>query len=120
MTRSKSDPSGVSRRDYVTARTVSQLLFAMTKRSDWMDYYNGLPIAGVDGTLKKRMIGTAAQGNVHAKTGTVGEVSCLSGYFSGKSGEKYLFSILLNNFADSSGGARQIQDSMAITLINSL
>ena len=46
-----------------------------------MKYYiNSFPIAGVDGTLENRMLKTPAEKNVHAKTGTLTGVSCLSGY----------------------------------------
>ena len=59
---------------------VSLLRYAYLKRDIMAVLYPSLPIAGVDGTLKKRMKGGAAQGNVHAKTGTVSGVSSLAGY----------------------------------------
>ena len=104
------DGCGVSRRDYVTARSISQLLVGMHGRKDWPLYYRSLPIAGVDGTLRSRMTGTAAANNVHAKTGTLSQVRALSGYVTGRSGQLYVFSLLMNNFPGTARSAGAVQD----------
>ncbi|MEO7717898.1 MAG: D-alanyl-D-alanine carboxypeptidase/D-alanyl-D-alanine-endopeptidase [Capsulimonas sp.] len=114
------DGSGVSRRDYVTARAVVALLRVMAKRSDFPVYYDSLPIAGVDGTLRKRMKGTSAEKNVHAKTGTVGEVSCLSGYLTAKDNTLYTFSILMNNIPGSASQAQGVQNLIVAYLTDHL
>ena len=114
------DGCGVGRRDYVTARSVSQLLLGMHKRSDWPLYESSLPIAGVDGTLKSRMIGTVAQNNVHAKTGTLSQVRALSGYVTGRSGKLYVFSLLMNNFPGNARSAGAVQDTFVVWLAGHL
>lgn len=114
------DGCGVGRRDFVTARAVTALLVGMHRRPDWQLYYNSLPIAGVDGTLKGRMKGTAAQNNVHAKTGTLSQVRALSGYVTGKDGHLYVFSLLMNNFPGKAKTAGDVQDKFVEELANSL
>lgn len=104
------DGSGVSRRNFVTARAVGQLLLGMSRRTDFKAYYDALPIAGVDGTLKTRMTGTRAAGNVHAKTGTLSQARALSGYVTGPNGDLYAFSLLMNNFPGNARSAGNVQD----------
>ena len=104
------DGCGVGRRNFVTARAVATLLVAMHKKADWRIWYDSLPIAGVDGTLKSRMTRTAAAGNVHAKTGTLGQVRALSGYVTGRSGTLCVFSLLMNNFPGTARQAGNAQD----------
>jgi len=104
------DGCGVGRRNFVTARAVATLLLGMHKEPDWRVWYDSLPIAGVDGTLKSRMKGTPAAGNVHAKTGTLGGVRALSGYVKGRSGTLYTFSLLMNNFPGTARQAGNVQD----------
>jgi len=104
------DGCGVGRRNFVTARAVSQLLLGMHRERSWPLYYASLPIAGVDGTLKSRMIGTPAQNNVHAKTGTLSQARALSGYVTGRSGQLYVFSLLMNNFPGNARSAGAVQD----------
>ena len=104
------DGCGVSRRDYVTARSVSQLLLGMHREKNWPLYYASLPIAGVDGTLKSRMKGTRAENNVHAKTGTLSQARALSGYVTSRSGQLYAFSLLMNNYPGSARSAGAVQD----------
>ena len=75
------DGSGLSLYNYVTPELMVRLLrYAYLKRDIMAALYPALPVAGVDGTLKKRMKGGPAQGNVHAKTGTLSGISSLAGY----------------------------------------
>jgi D-alanyl-D-alanine carboxypeptidase/D-alanyl-D-alanine-endopeptidase (penicillin-binding protein 4) len=68
-------------------------------RHKWFEVYrSSLPIAGVDGTLERRMKGTAAEGNVRAKTGTLRYVYTLSGFVTTAGGQRLAFSIMLNNY----------------------
>ena len=90
--------AGLSRRDVITPEATVALLRYMS-RSRWAQtYLNALPIAGVDGTLQNRMKGTAAAGNVRAKTGSLRYVFTLSGYVTTAAGERLAFSLMLNNY----------------------
>ncbi|MGI4791727.1 MAG: D-alanyl-D-alanine carboxypeptidase, partial [Janthinobacterium lividum] len=114
------DGCGVGRRNYVTARSVGQLLIGMHREKDWSLYYSSLPIAGVDGTLKSRMVGTSAQNNVHAKTGTLSQARALSGYVTSRSGQLYVFSLLMNNFPGDARSAGTVQDQFVEWLASNL
>jgi D-alanyl-D-alanine carboxypeptidase/D-alanyl-D-alanine-endopeptidase (penicillin-binding protein 4) len=70
----------------------------MARRPDFDVFYQALPIAGVDGTIASRMRGTAAAGNVHAKTGSIANVRSLSGYVTTADGERLVFVMLANHF----------------------
>jgi serine-type D-Ala-D-Ala carboxypeptidase/endopeptidase (penicillin-binding protein 4) len=109
-----SDGSGLSRADRASPAAVVRLLIAMENRDDFTAFYNSLPIAGRDGTLVHRMRRGPARGRCHAKTGTLSNVSALSGYCKARSGDTYVFSFLMN--AVNPVGARAIQDRMAQAL----
>src|SRR5712671_2925426 len=80
-------------------------------------YLATLPIAGVDGTLRYRMKGTAAERNVHAKTGTIGNVNTLSGYVTTAAGERLAFSLMLNAYdADGKNSVTHDIDLIAVML----
>jgi serine-type D-Ala-D-Ala carboxypeptidase/endopeptidase (penicillin-binding protein 4) len=108
------DGSGLSRGDRASPRGIVRLLAGMQARDEFDAWYASLPIAGRDGTLSTRMRSGAARGRCHAKTGTLSNVSALSGYCEALSGDLYAFSILMNGVYPS--GARQLQDSMAQAL----
>ena len=70
-------------------------LRVMRNSENWLSWKEIFPIADVDGTMKSRMAGTIAEGNVIAKTGTMKNVRCLSGHtFTPQ--EEFVFSILVN------------------------
>jgi D-alanyl-D-alanine carboxypeptidase/D-alanyl-D-alanine-endopeptidase (penicillin-binding protein 4) len=110
------DGSGLSRHDFVSPRTLVLVLDAMRRHHDFRSYYDALPVAGVDGTLEKRMRGTPAEGNVHAKTGYVDKARSLSGYVTTADGRTLLFSALCNNYVVPTRAVERVQDALAARL----
>jgi PBP4 family serine-type D-alanyl-D-alanine carboxypeptidase len=113
----QADGSGLSRLNEVTARLLVETLSAA---STLPGFAVALPVGGFDGTLARRFVKSAAEGNVRAKTGTILGVSSLSGYVTTKAGEKLVFSILMNHFDRTNGAiaARQAQDAIVLALMD--
>ncbi len=91
------DGSGLSRHNLVTPASLVTVYTYMAKQSRysaaWLD---SLTIGGVDGTLSNRFRGAKTRGNVRGKTGTIDQVSALSGYVTTTGGERLVFSIIIN------------------------
>ena len=111
------DGSGISRFDQVTAGALVGLLEKIYFNiNQFDDFYNSLSIAGVDGTLHKRMIGTVAENNFRGKTGTLNGVSSISGYLTNADGDDIIVCMM---FEFTKGGAskyKKIQDRIIETL----
>ena len=74
----------------------------MAKQSRYSQAWrDSLTIGGVDGTLRNRFRGTRANNNVRGKTGTIDQVSALSGYVKTASGEELVFSMVVNGVPQS-------------------
>ncbi|MCR4440133.1 MAG: D-alanyl-D-alanine carboxypeptidase/D-alanyl-D-alanine-endopeptidase [bacterium] len=104
------DGSGLSRLDMVTPMAVVALLRGMRRHATGTFFYDSLPIAGVDGTIRSRMRGTAAENNVRAKTGFIGHVRSLSGYVRTADQEELAFAIIANNYTAPTPLANSLQD----------
>ena len=76
-----------------------------------------LTIGGVDGTLRNRFKGNRTAGNVRGKTGTIDQVSALSGYVKTAAGEELVFSMIVNGVAQGSARTGLI-DEMVNLLAN--
>lgn len=91
------DGSGMSRLDQISPDDLTSIL-VKAKAKPWFNTWSAsFPVAGRDGTLANRMKGTAAEGNVKAKTGSLSGVSGLTGYVTTQAGRQLVFSIVLNN-----------------------
>ncbi|HTE47498.1 MAG TPA: D-alanyl-D-alanine carboxypeptidase/D-alanyl-D-alanine-endopeptidase [Gemmatimonadaceae bacterium] len=110
------DGSGLARYDYISPRTVVRVLDAMKSSPDFQVYYDALPIGGVDGTIRGRMKGTPAEGNVHAKTGSVALARSLSGYVTTADHHMLIFSFLCNNWTVPVRSVERVQDAIAARL----
>jgi serine-type D-Ala-D-Ala carboxypeptidase/endopeptidase (penicillin-binding protein 4) len=104
------DGSGLSRGNRASPASIVRLLSAFYKRADFDSFYSSLSIAGQDGTLFDRMRRGPARFNCRGKTGTLSNVSALSGYCEARSGDDYAYSILMNGVYPT--GARRLQDRM--------
>lgn len=113
--------SGLSRSTLVTSRATVKLLEFMAQHPYKAAFEEALPIAGKDGTLRLRMRGTAAEGNAHAKTGSLRYVNALSGYVTNRSGERFVFSLLSNAHVAPPNGpsARNDLDQIVVWLAES-
>ncbi|HEY8852388.1 MAG TPA: D-alanyl-D-alanine carboxypeptidase/D-alanyl-D-alanine-endopeptidase [Gemmatimonadaceae bacterium] len=110
------DGSGLSDQDLLTPETIVRVLDRIQRDTAFATYYNSMPIAGVDGTIDTRMKGTPAEGNVHAKTGTLSKARSLSGYVTSADGERLIFSILANNTTTPGSAVTHVADVIAAAL----
>jgi|CXWL01.1.fsa_nt_gi D-alanyl-D-alanine carboxypeptidase/D-alanyl-D-alanine-endopeptidase (penicillin-binding protein 4) len=112
------DGSGLSRHDLITPNAIITLYTYMAKESKnaqvWRD---SLTIGGVDGTLARRFLGTSAAGNMRGKTGTIDQVSALSGYVKTAAGEELVVSFVVNGVALTSHRT-SLMDDIVVSLAN--
>jgi len=110
--------TGLSRRNLVTPNALARLLVYLAAQPYADVVREALPIAGVDGTLIGHMRGTAAENNVHAKTGSMAYVHGLAGYVTTAAGERLAFAIMLNNYqrADDAPFVSSEVDAIAVLL----
>jgi D-alanyl-D-alanine carboxypeptidase/D-alanyl-D-alanine-endopeptidase (penicillin-binding protein 4) len=92
------DGSGLSRRDFVTARAITTLLQVMARPPHRDAFRAALPVAGADGTIASRFKESSCAGRLFAKTGTLAHARALSGYITSASGDQFVFSVIANNF----------------------
>lgn len=111
------DGSGLSLYNYVSAELLTKMLrYAYRKKSIYRHFSPSLPVAGEDGTLKRRMRKTAAAGNVRAKTGTVTGIISLAGYCTASNGNQLAFAII-NQGVLKGKTARDFQDQVCEVLV---
>ncbi len=112
------DGSGLSLYNYISPEVLVTLLrYAWRTPHIYQHLLPSLPIAGVDGTLKKRMKKTPAEGNVKAKTGTVTGIISLAGYLTSSNGHQLCFAII-NQGILRNKEARTFQDKICVILCN--
>lgn len=91
--------SGLNDTNRASARQILQVLEWAWKQSTIApELLTSLPIAGVDGTTRNRLVGTLGEGRVRAKTGTLQNVTALSGYATAQNGKNYAFAIIVNDY----------------------
>jgi D-alanyl-D-alanine carboxypeptidase/D-alanyl-D-alanine-endopeptidase (penicillin-binding protein 4) len=113
------DGSGLSRYNFLTADLLVTVLRRMARDPRHATLFDAtLPIMGKDGTLARRLRGTRAEGNVHAKTGSISNVRALSGYLTTAGGERLVFSIIANNFKAPSAVIDGIADQAIERLVS--
>ncbi len=105
--------SGLNDTNRFSAAQLNRLLKAMYDRFPLApEYLSSLGIAGKDGTLRFRFEGSEAVGRLRAKTGTLHGITALSGYVQAVSGEKFAFSVVVNDYQGSSGPVLQSIDAL--------
>ena len=110
------DGSGLSLYNYISAELLVRLLrYAHNKEEIIGHLLPALPIAGVDGTFKKRMTSGCTYGKVMAKTGTLTGISSLAGYLTSSEGHQLCFAIINQGVMRNKDG-KDFQDRVCTVL----
>ncbi len=88
--------SGLSHTERARPRALVQLLRKAWRADQAQAFFDSLPVAGVDGTMKGRLIGSKAAGQAYLKTGTLNDTRALAGYVLGASGKMYAVALIVN------------------------
>jgi D-alanyl-D-alanine carboxypeptidase/D-alanyl-D-alanine-endopeptidase (penicillin-binding protein 4) len=89
--------SGLSRRERISAFHLGQLLVAAWRSAVMPEMLSSLPIAAVDGTMRKRLRDSVAAGRARVKTGTLDGVKTAAGYVEDMKGRRYAFAFFINH-----------------------
>ncbi len=117
---STTDGSGLSRMNLITPRAAVTLL-RWTSLQPWGDaFFASLPVAGVDGTLSRRMKDTPAMSRIAAKTGTLNSTNALSGFATTLSGRRLVFSMFGNKHNLRGSDSTAVHDAICIAMIEEI
>ena len=84
--------------DTVTPRQMTMMLYYAAKGEHFESFYDSLPTAGQSGTLRSIGGGSAAEGRIRAKSGTLDRIRNYAGYVNARSGKRYAFTLFVNNY----------------------
>jgi serine-type D-Ala-D-Ala carboxypeptidase/endopeptidase (penicillin-binding protein 4) len=110
------DGSGLSRKNLASPRAIVQTLRGIDQPQYRNIFRASLPVAGQRGTLRRRLIGTAAEGRLWAKTGTLKGVTALSGYLERLGQPTLTFSILVNQSPQPTAVLQQAVDRVVLAI----
>jgi D-alanyl-D-alanine carboxypeptidase/D-alanyl-D-alanine-endopeptidase (penicillin-binding protein 4) len=110
------DGSGLSRHNLLSPETVTRVLDVMRRDALFSAFYDALPIAGVDGTLERRLRGTTAEKNVRGKTGSMDRVRSFSGYVTTADGRMLIFALMANGFAGAGSDIDKSMDAIVVRM----
>jgi D-alanyl-D-alanine carboxypeptidase/D-alanyl-D-alanine-endopeptidase (penicillin-binding protein 4) len=102
--------SGLSRRERISAGSLARLLLAAWQSPVMPEFVASLPLAAVDGTMKKRLNGNGVAGQAHIKTGTLEGVKAIAGYVLDRKGRQQVVVFLVNHA--NAQGAQAAQDAL--------
>ena len=114
------DGSGLSRDDRLTPRLLVELEQAMYTTEYANLWPSLMAVTGEPGTLQNRLVNTIAEGRFAGKTGTLRDVSALTGTVSGRNGQRYHLAVISNDPGDSRWISRTMADELILQLVADL
>ena len=109
------DGSGVSKNNLMTSDFMTGFLVKLAATNDFAEYKTSLPTSN-EGTLANRML--YFKDNLRAKTGTLSDISAITGYLTAKSGKTYAFNIMINDPKSKSSDKKMLEEYILRALYN--
>jgi serine-type D-Ala-D-Ala carboxypeptidase/endopeptidase (penicillin-binding protein 4) len=102
--------SGLSRVERISAASLAGLLQAVWRSPVMPEFISSLPVAAVDGTMRKRLRGEGVAGQAHIKTGLLSDARAVAGYVLDRSGRRQVVVMLVNH--QNAGAAQAAMDAL--------
>jgi D-alanyl-D-alanine carboxypeptidase/D-alanyl-D-alanine-endopeptidase (penicillin-binding protein 4) len=99
--------SGLSRAGRISAASLAALLQSAWRSPMMPELISSLPVAAVDGTMRKRLRGEGVAGQAHIKTGFLSDTRAIAGFVLDRSGRRQVVVMLVNH-----PNAREAQPAM--------
>jgi len=114
-----SDGSGLSRTNMITTGFLIDLLVYAFQQDWFQDFYDILPVAGKDGTLRTNFKGSSVENNMRGKSGLLKGVRSYTGYLQNRSGEMIAFAVIVNGHMLTNTAIRSKIENLVISLSDS-
>ncbi|OZI26511.1 D-alanyl-D-alanine carboxypeptidase/D-alanyl-D-alanine-endopeptidase [Bordetella genomosp. 9] len=108
--------SGLSRTGRVSADSLASMLTVAWNSPYMPEFMSSLAIAGVDGTVRRRLRDKDTRGMAHLKTGSLANVRAMAGYVLGASGKRYVVVSIVND--DRADAVRPFDDALIKWLVD--
>ena len=102
--------SGLSRIERIRADSLGRMLLAVWARPYMPEFIASLPVAGMDGTARRRLADSPARGRAHIKTGTIDAVRAFAGYVLDRDGRRHVVVMMVND--PRAADSRAAQDAL--------
>jgi serine-type D-Ala-D-Ala carboxypeptidase/endopeptidase (penicillin-binding protein 4) len=102
--------SGLSRNERISADSLVRLLVDVGLSEYRAAFVDSLPVAGIDGTMKYRLVSDPIAGQARIKTGSLEGVRSIAGYVNAASGKRYAVVMIVNS--PRAGASRATQDHL--------
>ena len=102
--------SGLSRADRLSAALLARILQAAWMSPTMPEFIASLPLAGVDGTMRKRAESLSVKSFAHIKTGSLTEVAGIAGYVTTRSGKRMIVVCIVNH--SEAGKLKEAMDNL--------
>lgn len=103
--------SGLSRSARISAQTLGRMLIAAFRSPTMPEFISSLPLAGIDGTMRRRLTEQTAAGNAHVKSGSLTDVRAVAGYVLAASGRRYAVVFIINH-PNAPAAGHEAQDAL--------
>jgi D-alanyl-D-alanine carboxypeptidase/D-alanyl-D-alanine-endopeptidase (penicillin-binding protein 4) len=104
--------TGLSRSARMTARDFGATLNFAWRQPYMPEFVASMSLAGLDGTLNRRMDDGPLQGQAHLKTGSLDHVTAIAGYLQARSGRRFAVVMLQNHEDVHRGPGKEVQEAM--------
>lgn len=104
--------SGLSRESRITAQNVGHLLLAAYNSPYMPEFIASLALAGLDGTMRRRVRNTPVTGRAHIKTGSLNGVSSMAGYIQDRERRRWVVVLIINDHKVTRLDGIKLQDAL--------